>query len=98
MNQDHFLNRYFTPFYMGALLIGTLLAVIYANNQILTGDQTQMLDKGYLGAYQGIWQAFGNAASAVGNVPGSLSAVIVGGPLVLWDSPWAPMALLIALS
>ncbi|MGL5250225.1 MAG: 3-deoxy-D-manno-octulosonic acid transferase, partial [Enterovibrio sp.] len=44
-----------------------------------------------------IWLAFGNAASAVGNVPGSLSAWLIGGPLLLWDNPWAPMLLLIAL-
>ena len=42
------------------------MSFLYASNQILTGDQTQMLEKGYLGAYQGIWMAFGNAASAGG--------------------------------
>ncbi|MGL4825960.1 MAG: 3-deoxy-D-manno-octulosonic acid transferase [Vibrionaceae bacterium] len=78
-------------------MLGLALALMYANNQILTGDQMQMLHKGYLGAYQDIWLAFGNAASAVGNVPGSLSAWLIGGPLLLWDTPWAPMLLLIAL-
>lgn len=78
-------------------MLGLALALMYANNQILTGDQMQMLHKGYLGAYQNIWQAFGNAASAVGNVPGSLSAWLIGGPLLLWDNPWAPMLLLLAL-
>ncbi|MGL4734117.1 MAG: 3-deoxy-D-manno-octulosonic acid transferase [Enterovibrio sp.] len=78
-------------------MLGLALALMYANNQILTGDQMQMLHKGYLGVYQDIWLAFGNAASAVGNVPGSLSAWLIGGPLLLWDNPWAPMLLLIAL-
>ncbi|MGL5336383.1 MAG: 3-deoxy-D-manno-octulosonic acid transferase, partial [Enterovibrio sp.] len=78
-------------------IVGLVLTFMYANNQILTGDQLQMLHKGYLGAYQDIWLAFGNAASAVGNVPGSLSAWLIGGPLLLWDNPWAPMLLLIAL-
>ena len=78
-------------------VLGLILALLYAQHQIMTGDQWQMLHKGYLGAYQDIWLAFGNAASAVGNVPGSLSAWVVGGPLLLWDNPWAPMLLLIGL-
>ncbi|MEZ9523266.1 3-deoxy-D-manno-octulosonic acid transferase [Enterovibrio norvegicus] len=77
--------------------LGLCFAVMYANHQILTGDQTQMLEKGYLGAYHQTWAAFGNAASAVGNVPGSLSALVIGGPLLIWDSPWAPMLFLIFL-
>ncbi|MGL4715658.1 MAG: 3-deoxy-D-manno-octulosonic acid transferase, partial [Aeromonas sp.] len=56
-----------------------------------------MLYKGYLGAYEGVWLSYGNAASAVGNVPGSLSAWLIGGPLLLWDSPYAPMLLLLAM-
>jgi 4-amino-4-deoxy-L-arabinose transferase-like glycosyltransferase len=31
----------------------------------------------------------------VGNVPGSLSTMVVGVPLVLWDSPWSPMLVII---
>ncbi|MEZ8081797.1 hypothetical protein [Enterovibrio norvegicus] len=77
--------------------LGLCFAVMYANQQILTGDQTQMLEKGYLGAYHQTWAAFGNAASAVGNVPGSLSAFVIGGPLLIWDSPWSPMLFLILL-
>lgn len=58
----------------------------------LTGDQTQMLYKGYLGAYQGIWLSYGNAASAMGNVPGSLSAYLVGLPLLLIGASLIPYA------
>ena len=79
------------------LIMGFGLSLLYANNQILTGDQTQMLYKGYLGAYQQTWLPFGNAASAVGNVPGYLSALAVGGPLMLWDNPWAPMLFVLLL-
>ena len=96
MNID-FLNRHFLIFHRVGFILGILLSLLYASNQILTGDQTQMLYKGYLGAYQDIWLAFGNAASAVGNVPGSLSSWLVGGPLLIWDNPWAPMLLLLAL-
>ncbi|ANB67841.1 3-deoxy-D-manno-octulosonic acid transferase [Aeromonas veronii] len=79
------------------LLSGLLISLLYFTNQIMSGDQTQMLYKGYLGAYEGVWLSYGNAASAVGNVPGSLSAWLIGGPLLLWDSPYAPMVLLLAM-
>lgn len=92
-----FIDRHFLLLHRISFLVGLLLTLLYASNQILTGDQTQMLYKGYLGAYQNTWLAFGNAASAVGNVPGSLSAWIVGGPLLMWDNPWSPMLFLIGL-
>lgn len=79
------------------MFIGLLTSILYSNLQKLTGDQTQMLYKGYLGAYEGVWLSYGNAASAVGNVPGSLSAWLIGGPLLLWDSPYAPMVLLLVM-
>lgn len=84
-------------FYFGVMFIGLLISILYSNLQKLTGDQTQMLYKGYLGAYEGVWLSYGNAASAVGNVPGSLSAWLIGGPLLLWNSPYAPMVLLLAM-
>ena len=72
------------------------MAVLYSSNQLLNGDQLQTLYRGYLAAHQGMWLNYGNAASVVGNVPGSLSTLVVGVPLVLWDSPWAPMMVIIA--
>ena len=90
-------EKYVTPVFWSGLLLGLLLSLLYAEHQVLTGDQTQMLFKGYLGAWGGTWLSYGNAASAVGNVPGSLSAYLVGLPLLLWDSPYAPMLLLLVL-
>lgn len=90
-------DRAFNWLYTLGFLVGLIFCFLYAQNQILTGDQTQMLYKGYLGAYQDTWLNFGNAASAVGNVPGSLSTWLIGGPLLIWDSPWSPMVLLIIL-
>lgn len=83
-------------FYLG-VIGGLLMSLVFFQFQILTGDQTQMLYKGYLGVYEGVWLSYGNAASAVGNVPGSLSAWLIGGPLLLWDSPYAPVLLLLAM-
>ncbi|EKB22468.1 hypothetical protein HMPREF1168_00968 [Aeromonas veronii AMC34] len=96
MNELHKRYGVSVLFYLG-LGGGLLLSWLFSVNQLLTGDQTQMLYKGYLGAYEGVWLSYGNAASAVGNVPGSLSAWLIGGPLLLWDSPYAPMVLLLAM-
>ena len=91
------LSKNFTLIYLLGISIGILFMIVYADNQILTGDQTQMIDKGYLGAYDGIWLQYGNAASSVGNVPGPLSAYVIGVPLLIWDTPYFPMALIIIL-
>ncbi len=53
-----------------ALLLGIGISILFFVSQVIGGDQTQMLHKGYLGAYEGVWLSYGNAASAVGNVPG----------------------------
>ncbi len=90
-------GRYHNALFAACIFAGLLLSWLFSDHQLLTGDQTQMLYKGYLGAYEGIWLSYGNAASAVGNVPGSLSAWLIGGPLLLWDSPYAPMVLLLAM-
>ncbi|MGL4958147.1 MAG: hypothetical protein ACRC49_03960, partial [Plesiomonas sp.] len=90
-------GRYHNALFAACIFAGLLLSWLFSDHQLLTGDQTQMLYKGYLGAYEGVWLSYGNAASAVGNVPGSLSAWLIGGPLLLWDSPYAPMLLLLAM-
>lgn len=90
-------GRYHNALFAACIFAGLLLSWLFSDHQLLTGDQTQMLYKGYLGAYEGVWLSYGNAASAVGNVPGSLSAWLIGGPLLLWDSPYAPMVLLLVM-
>ena len=82
--------------YSGLFIVGLMLAVVYASNQALNGDQLQTLFRGYMAAHKDIWLNYGNAASVVGNVPGSLSTLLVGVPLFLWDSPWAPMLVIFA--
>ncbi len=44
------------------IIISTAFAVFFQLNQIITGDQLQMLDKGYLGAITGNFLPYGNAA------------------------------------
>ena len=91
------LEKNFTKIQLLLLILGLGLSLFYAQHQILTGDQLQMLDKGYRGAYTGVWSSFGNAASVVGNVPGSMISFAVGLPVILYDSPWSPMLFLILL-
>lgn len=91
------LEKYFRPLFAAGLLLGLLLSGLYAQHQIVGADQWQMIDKGYLGALNHFWLSYGNVASAMGNVPGSLSAYLVGLPLKVWYSPYSPMLLLIAL-
>ena len=86
---------------MGLFVIGLLLALLYASNQVLNNDQLQTLYRGYLAAHQGSWLNYGNAASTasiVGNVPGSLSTLMVGVPLMIWDSQWALMLAIITFN
>ena len=83
-------------FWLG-LALGLVLAFWFASQQIVDGDQLQMIHNGYMGAYHGVWLNVGNTASVVGNVPGSLLAWVVGGPLLLWDSPYSPMLFLLAV-
>lgn len=86
-----------TGFYWAVILLGLALSFWYQINQLVDGDQLQMIDRGYRAAYLGLWPATGNAASVVGNVPGFLSTAVVAGPLLLWDSPYAPVIMLVAL-
>jgi hypothetical protein len=92
-----YIERNFTKIQILLLLLGLGLSLFYASHQILTGDQTQMLYKGYMAAYKDVWINYGNAASAVGNVPGSMLTYVVALPVMLFDSPWSPMLLLIFL-
>ncbi|SFV57424.1 hypothetical protein MNB_SM-6-866 [hydrothermal vent metagenome] len=91
------LEKRFTLIQLSLLILGLLLAWFYAQHQILTGDQNQMLYKGYMGAYKHIWINYGNAASAVGNVPGSMISYVVAFPVMIYDSPMSPMVFLFFL-
>lgn len=79
------------------IVVSTILAIIFQSNQIIDGDQLQMLQKGYQGAILGEYLPYGNAASTVGNVPGSLSSYIIGYPLHMFMHPYSPVAVLILL-
>jgi len=90
-------NASFNALYWVGVVLGLALAWLFATQQIVDGDQTQMLLKGYQGAYLGQWSSFGSAASVVGNVPGNLLGMVVGVPLLVWDSPYSPMFFLVLI-
>jgi len=92
-----YLNKHASWIFWAGVVLGCGLSWWYAMNQIIDGDQQQMLYNGYLGAYQGVWASMGNTASTVGSVPGSLLPAVVGVPLLAWDSPLSPMLFLLAL-
>ena len=83
---------YYLPLIIIAL-ISCLLSFYYQGNQWVSGDQMQMLRKGFKAAIEGVYLPYGNEASTVGNVPGSLSSVLIGLPLSLWFNPYAPVIL-----
>jgi hypothetical protein len=88
-------NARFNALYWGGIALGLALAWLFATQQVVDGDQEQMLFNGYMGAYLGQWSSFGNTASVVGNVPGNLLGIVVGGPLLMWNSPYSPMLFLV---
>jgi len=94
--ENTFSKSFLLIFYM-FFSLGLLLSFWYAHHQVVRGDQLQMLQKGYTGAYTGYWISYGNSSSAMGNVPGTLSSLVVGLPLLVADTPWAPMVFLILL-
>lgn len=97
MHQESFINQNFKSIYISIFVISLAFMCYYTQHQVLSGDEIQMLLKGYSGVVLGSWESHGNAASAVGSVPGSLTTLVVGLPLLLWNSPWSPMILLLIL-
>lgn len=79
------------------LLLYAALSLLFQLHQHVSGDQMQMLHKGLLAAITGEYLPYGNEASTVGNVPGSLSSVLIGLPLSLYMHPLSPVVLLIVL-
>lgn len=79
------------------LIVSTILSLYYQSNQIIAGDQLQMLQKGFKGAIEGVYLPYGNEASTVGNVPGSLSSLLIGVPLSFSLNPYSIIVVLTIL-
>jgi|CXWL01.1.fsa_nt_gi hypothetical protein len=62
-----------------------------------SGDQLNLLARGWLLAARGHWVTFGNPMSGGGHEPGGLTSLLVGLPLMLWRDHRAP-TLVVVLS
>jgi len=61
-------------------------------------DALSLLTRGWLLAEQGIWVPVGNLAASTtgGFLPGGLTALLVGAPLLVWQDHRAPVVLVLA--
>lgn len=75
------------------IAIGFVQGLFYAWNAVMTSDQEQMLTKGIRLAFLGEWEHYGNLVTGGGNVPGSLTSLVVGLPLMIVDSAMSPQVL-----
>ena len=78
------------------LLMGLFLSVLYAITYKPHYDIHQMLERAHQLVEFGHLICHGNASSAgMGKVPGCLSSLLVGLPMMLWNSPYAALAFLV---
>lgn len=97
MQQESFLEKNFKLLYWCGVVISFLFMLRYADHQLVHGDQWQMLERGYATAYTGEWINHGNEASGFFNVVGSFLTAAVALPLMVFDSPWSPMVMVLLL-
>ncbi len=76
-----------------ALLIGLALSIAMVPRSQVAGDQLNLLALGWRLLFEGDWPVHGNPTSAGGFTPGSLSALVVGLSLALWQDHRALAAL-----
>ena len=79
------------------VILGLFQGILYAFNFGVEIDQKQLLSKGIKLAFLGEWVHYGNRVSGGGHVPGSLSTLLVGVPLLIYDSYISPLLLISAL-
>lgn len=79
-------------FALGIVISLVMIARVYTGN-----DGVSMLAHGWLLIEKGVWVPLGNAASGGGYVPGGLTALVSGIPLMLWMDHRAPLLLLLIL-
>lgn len=80
----------------GLLLLGLALAVVLALRSQVSGDQLNMLARGWLFT-QGKWVHIGMTTSANGKAPGGSLSLLAGVPLLLWRD-YRAVALLVVMA
>jgi len=74
-------------------LIGLAIGLVMVARSQVSGDQLNLLARGWLFAEKGQLIPYGLPTSAGGNSPGSLTSLLVGLPLVVWRDYRAPTML-----
>ncbi len=78
--------------------VGLAFTCIYWSRSQVAGDQLNMLARGWLLMAEGEWIPFGLGTSAGGKAPGSLTSLIVGLPLMVWQNHRAPTLVIVLLN
>lgn len=68
------------------IVIFAVASIAYQNTQHFSFDQMQMLLKGFHALFTGEYLPWGNEASALGNLPGYVSSIVIGLPLQIHAS------------
>lgn len=78
------------------IILGFSLTALFSYSHFIDGDVVQILDKAHVLVTQHHVIPYGNASTsgASGNIPGAFLTLATGGPMLLWFSPWAALALL----
>ncbi|WP_019000988.1 hypothetical protein [Succinimonas amylolytica] len=90
-------NKKYLLFTFFVLIIHIVLAMVYANNQIIGSSQNLLLTNAYDALYNGKFSSFGDSFPGIGPTPGILPTLLSYTALTIWDTPLSIMALIIIL-
>lgn len=90
-------NKKYLLFTLLVLVIHIILAAVYANNQVIGSSQNLLLTNAYDALYNGKFSSFGDAFPGIGPTPGLLPSLLCYGALMIWDSPFSIMAMIVVL-
>ncbi|MCB0415480.1 MAG: hypothetical protein KDD50_14180 [Bdellovibrionales bacterium] len=81
------------------VLVGLLLTALFSYSHKIDGDVIQVLRNGHALVEKGVLIPYGNASSSgsSGNVPGAFSSLVVGLPMLIYNSPWSSLLLMTLL-
>ena len=89
------LNVLMQPKICCLLILGTLCSCLMFHTLALHDDNIQILHKAYLLVFENVWTHYGNRATAVGYLPGSLTTALTALPMKAYLSPYASAVVII---
>lgn len=97
MKNDTAQNSQSTLFGLRSLIwtTGVLLSILMFMTLKVHYDNLQIMDKVYKILNQGEWSHFGNFGSGVGFLPGTLTTLLTAVPMMLVNSPYSAMFLIL---